>query len=459
MVSILGALGCCCRLVISTLGCFWLLLPPCLPSLSPFVISTLGCSWLPLPPCLPSLSAFVISTLGCSWLPLPPCLPSLSPFVTSTLGCSWLPLPPCLPSLSPFMISILGCRCRLVSLHLSLFMISILGCSWLPLPPCLPSLSPFVTSTLGCSWLPLPPCLPSLSPFVISAPLWAALGCRCRLVSPAWPPSWFPFWAGLGCRCRLVSQASRPSIHKSKERRFQWVLCSRFLLYCFVGCSWLLPQAGLFSWFPALGCRLSPNIVSLTVSLLGLWAVSQAWLPLPPCLPSLSPFMIPFWAALGCRRRLLFQACLPSWFPFGLLLAAAAALSPSLFPFLIFLKLFLAATTAALSPSLFFFMIALPEEPRASEHLWICNKKRPLYEHCKKAHFASLEMLSGVCAGVIPFSAQRHFHPGLCSAAGGATLRCCHLASLLGARPSERARWTARQHGNALRFLTNFWIS
>ena len=29
--------------------------------------------------CLPSLSPFMISLLGCSWLPLPPCLPSLSP--------------------------------------------------------------------------------------------------------------------------------------------------------------------------------------------------------------------------------------------------------------------------------------------------------------------------------------------------------------------------------------------
>ena len=48
----------------------------------------------------------------------------------------------------------------------------------MPLPPCL-SLSPFMISFLGCSWLPLPPCLPWWSQF------WAALGCRCRLVSQA----------------------------------------------------------------------------------------------------------------------------------------------------------------------------------------------------------------------------------------------------------------------------------
>ena len=50
------------------------------------------------------------------------------------------------------------------------------------------------------------------------------------------------------------------------------------------------------------------------------------WLPLPPCLPSLSPFMISLLAAsaglssklvslhgfaLGCRCRLVCEACLP----------------------------------------------------------------------------------------------------------------------------------------------------
>ena len=54
--------------------------------------------------------------------------------------------------------------------------------------------------------MPLPPCLP-LCPFICPpswSPFWAALGCRCRLVSQARLPSWSPFWAALGCRCRLV---------------------------------------------------------------------------------------------------------------------------------------------------------------------------------------------------------------------------------------------------------------
>ena len=54
--------------------------------------------------CLPSLSRFMTLLLGCSWLPLPPCLPSLSLFI-SILGCSWPPLLRCVPSLSPFIIS------------------------------------------------------------------------------------------------------------------------------------------------------------------------------------------------------------------------------------------------------------------------------------------------------------------------------------------------------------------
>ena len=103
----------------------------------PFMISILGCSWLPLLPCLPSLSPFMISILGCSWLPLLPCLPSLSP-----LGCRCcLASPACFPSWSPFCAA-LGCRCRLVS------------------PACLPSWSPF-WAALGCRCcLVSPACLP-----------------------------------------------------------------------------------------------------------------------------------------------------------------------------------------------------------------------------------------------------------------------------------------------------------
>ena len=115
-----------------------------------------------------------------------------------------------------------------------------------------------------------------------------------------------------------------------------------------------------------------------------------SWLPLPPCLPSLSPFMI---SILGC-----------SWLPLppclslhdlhsGLLLAAAAALSPKLvslpdFPFGL-----LVAATAALSPSLFPFMISLPGESMVSEHLRIRNKKVLLY--IKKTHFGNA--IWGLC--------------------------------------------------------------
>ena len=57
------------------------------------------------------------------------------------------------------------------------------------------------------------------------------------------------------------------------------------------------------------------------------------------------------------------------------------------------------AAAATLSPTLFPFMISLPEESMVSEHLRIRNKKLRLYGY-KKTHFASLEMLSGVYAGV-----------------------------------------------------------
>ena len=196
-------------------------LPPCLPS-----AKILGCSWLLVPPCLPSFSPFMISFLGCFWLPSP----KLVSLHDSLLGCSWLPLPPCLPSLSPFMISLWA------ALGWSPFMILLLGCSWLQLPPC-----PFMISLLGCSWLPLPPCVPSLCPFMISLP----------------------------------------------------------------GCSGCLPSC-LSGLLLAAAAALSPKLVSLHDFCSGL-----LWLPLPHCLPSLSPFML-VWAALGCRCRLVSQACLPS---------------------------------------------------------------------------------------------------------------------------------------------------
>ena len=92
LVSLHGfALGCRCRLV-------RLVSQACLPSSFRF--------WLPLPACLPSLSPFMISLL-----PLPPCLPSLSPFIISLLAAA--------AALSLKLVSLphfaLGCRCRLVS--------------------------------------------------------------------------------------------------------------------------------------------------------------------------------------------------------------------------------------------------------------------------------------------------------------------------------------------------------
>ena len=96
----------------------------------------------------------------------------------------------------------------------------------------------------------------------------------------------FPFWTALGRRCRLK------------------------------GCSWL----------PLLPClaSLSPFVIAL---------LGCPWLPLPPCLPACFPSRFPFfWAALGCRCGLVCRACLLHDSLSGLLLAAAAALSPSLFP-------------------------------------------------------------------------------------------------------------------------------
>ena len=59
------------------------------------------------------------------------------------------------------------------------------------------------------------------------------------------------------------------------------------------------------SWLPLPPCL--PSLSPFMISILGC-----SWLPLPPCLPSLSPFMI----SIRCRCRLVSQACLPSWSPF-----------------------------------------------------------------------------------------------------------------------------------------------
>ena len=91
-----------------------------------------------------------------------------------------------------------------------------------------------------------------------------------------------------------------------------------------LGCSWLLVPPCLPSF--------SPFMISLPGCS---WAALGCHWPLPPCLPSLSPFMI---SLLGCCRcHLVSQLVSLHDFPFGLLLAAAATLSPSLFPSMIFL--------------------------------------------------------------------------------------------------------------------------
>ena len=166
-------------------------------------------------------------------------------------GCSWLPLPPCLPSLSQFMIrAALGCLCRLLQASLSPFTISLLGCRC-----CLvPQACPFMISLLGWCWLPLPPCLPSLSLFMISQGLFLVAAAT---LSP-----------------KLVSFHDFPSVQ-------------------------LLVAAAL-----------SPKLVSLrdfpSGLLLGAAAAfflqaCRSWLPLPPCLPSLSPFMIPLLGCFSCQ--------------------------------------------------------------------------------------------------------------------------------------------------------------
>ena len=109
-----------------------------------------------------------------------------------------------------------------------------------------------------------------------------------------------------------------------------------------LGCSWLP--------LPTLGCCLPPCLPSLCpfmISGLGCF-VSQA------CLASWCPFWAapgcrcrlvsqarlsswsPFWAALGCRCCVVFQACLPSWFLFWAALGCRCRLEvclPSWFPF------------------------------------------------------------------------------------------------------------------------------
>ena len=135
--------------------------------------------------------------------------------------------------------------------------------------------------------------------------------CRCRLVSQACLPSWFPFWPALGCRCRLVSQLV--SLHG--------------LFWAALGCCCRLVSQLVclhdfpFGLFLAAAAALTPSLFSFLISLL-----CCSWLPLPPCLSAGLPSWFLFWAALGCRCRLVSQLVSLHDFPFGLLLAAAAAL-------------------------------------------------------------------------------------------------------------------------------------
>ena len=179
---------------------------------------------------------------------------------------------------------ILGGRCRLISQAClpSRFR------SWRPLPPCLPSLSPFMLSLLAAA---LSAKLVSLHEFVF--------GGRCRLISQACLPSKFRSWRPL--------PPCLPSL-------------SPFMLSLLAAAAALSPKPVSLQDF-ALGgrCRL--------VSQACLPSCFRSWLPLPPCLPSLSrckisllgapaalsPKLVSLHAfALGGRCRLVCQGCLPS---------------------------------------------------------------------------------------------------------------------------------------------------
>ena len=72
-------------------------------------------------------------------------------------------------------------------------------------------MSPFLMSILGCSWLPLPLRLPSFVSLhdLHSGLLLAAAAALSPFICP---PSWSPFWPAVGCGCRLVSLHKSPFI-------------------------------------------------------------------------------------------------------------------------------------------------------------------------------------------------------------------------------------------------------
>ena len=200
-------------------------------------------------------------------------------------------------------------------------MISIQACSWLPLPPCLPSfvsLHDLHSGLLLAAAAALSPfiCLPAWSPFR------PALGCRCRLVSLHLSPcmisiqacSWLPLPPCL------------PSFVSLHDLHSGLLLAAAAALSPFI----CLPAWSPFR--PALGCRC--RLVSLHLSPCMISIQACSWLPLPPCLPSfvslhdlhsglllaaaaaLSPFIClpawsPFWPALGCRLVSLHESTYP----------------------------------------------------------------------------------------------------------------------------------------------------
>ena len=297
----------------------------------PFMISILACCWVRQPPCLSSFVTLCsLSFVSQCWFLCPP--PPASPFIAFHLvsnffgnaiwglcRCNWM----FCASLQAFLSHIVDlypwkiapqiagsyrgsyfskiglliptiakwswCRCRLVS---CLFLISILGCSWLPLPPWLfVSLHDRFSRLLLAAGAALSPfiCLPAWSPF------WPALGCRCRLVSLHVFPFICLFWAALGSPCRLVA------LHLST------------CMISIVACSWLpLPPClpsfvslhDLHSLLWATAAALSPFIVSLRNLHSGLLLAAPAALS-----HHLSPFLI---SILGCSWLPL-PPCLPSF--------------------------------------------------------------------------------------------------------------------------------------------------
>ena len=235
----------------------------------------------------------------------------------SILCCSWLPLPPCL-SLSPRLVCLHDLHSGLLfDAALSSKLVTLHDFPCAALSPKLVLLHDFPSGLL----------LAAATSQACLISVWATLGCCCHLVSqacvskggslrdPHCLPSLSPFMIflatlspkvvslhGLHSGLRLAAAAAlSPKYLVSLYDLHCLPRLSPFMIFLAV-CAALSPK--LVALHAALGCRLSPFMISL---------LGCSWRPLPPCLRSLSPFMIS-------------------------LLAAAAALSPSWFPFLISLS-------------------------------------------------------------------------------------------------------------------------